>query len=325
MCIELVRRARVLGASDLHLTVGAVPVARICGNLQALSDQPADTRAFEGLLNALPVSARTALTQSGEADCAVRLDDVRCRVNVFRQGEGYAAAVRLLASVLPSCEELGVPSSLSELTAADGGLILLTGSTGSGKSTTLAALTQRINMTRAAHIITLEDPVEYLYPAGRALIHQREIGRDTASFASGLRAALREDPDVIIVGELRDAESMGIALTAAETGHLVLATLHTQDVESCLHRFIDALPQQRQVCDQLADSLLAVARQRLLPRADGHGRVAAFELLVATEAVRHLLREGRTQQLASFMQTGSRVGMLTLAESMRRLRCAGII
>ena len=204
--------------------------------------------------------------------------------------------------------------------------MLSVGPTGSGKSTTLAALLQRINMSRAVHIVTLEDPVEYLYPQGEALISQREIGRDTASFASGLRSALRQDPDVILVGELRDSESIAMALSAAETGHLVFATLHTQDAAGSINRILDALPERlAQVRTQLAECLQAIVCQRLLPRADGRGRVAAFEVLVATEALRNLIREGRTHQLESYIQTGKRFGMVTLAEAVSELRRQGII
>ena len=203
---------------------------------------------------------------------------------------------------------------------------VITGRTGSGKTTTLAPLKQRMNSTRAVHVLTLEDPIEYEYPAGQSLIHQREIGRDTTSFARGLRAALREDPDVILVGELRDSETMAIALTAAETGHLVLATLHTQDVTSSVNRIVDGLQQNQQlVRSQLAESLAVVASQRLLARADGQGRVAAYEVLVATDAVRHLIREGQVHQLQSYLQTGARNGMVTMEESVKSLRRTGII
>ena len=250
----------------------------------------------------------------------------RYRLNIYRQRDQYAMAVRLLNNVVPECEALGMPPALQAVTELSQGLVLIVGPTGSGKTTTLAALVQRINATRAVHIVTLEDPIEYEYPAGQSLIHQREIGRDTTSFARGLRAALREDPDVILVGELRDSETMAIALTAAETGHLVLATLHTQDVTTSVNRIVDGLQQNQQlVRSQLAESLAVVASQRLLARADGQGRVAAYEVLVATDAVRHLIREGQVHQLQSYLQTGARNGMVTMEESVKSLRRTGII
>ena len=274
----------------------------------------------------LPDYTRQLLERRGEVDCAWRWGNERYRLNIYRQRDQYAMAVRLLNNVVPECEALGMPPALQAVTELSQGLVLIVGPTGSGKTTTLAALVQRINATRAVHIVTLEDPIEYEYPAGQSLIHQREIGRDTTSFARGLRAALREDPDVILVGELRDSETMAIALTAAETGHLVLATLHTQDVTSSVNRIVDGLQQNQQlVRSQLAESLAVVASQRLLARADGQGRVAAYEVLVATDAVRHLIREGQVHQLQSYLQTGARNGMVTMEESVKSLRRTGII
>ena len=274
----------------------------------------------------LPDYTRQLLERRGEVDCAWRWGNERYRLNIYRQRDQYAMAVRRLNNVVPECEALGMPPALQAVTELSQGLVLIVGPTGSGKTTTLAALVQRINATRAVHIVTLEDPIEYEYPAGQSLIHQREIGRDTTSFARGLRAALREDPDVILVGELRDSETMAIALTAAETGHLVLATLHTQDVTSSVNRIVDGLQQNQQlVRSQLAESLAVVASQRLLARADGQGRVAAYEVLVATDAVRHLIREGQVHQLQSYLQTGARNGMVTMEESVKSLRRTGII
>lgn len=301
-------------------------MARVLGKLVPLAQEIFSAGKMHAFLEMLPASVSEDLLREGEADCAWTCSSERYRVNVFRQRGKLAAALRLLPGVLPECEELGLPPALCQLTELTEGLVLLAGATGSGKSTSLAALMQKINRSRAVHIITLEDPIEYEYPPALALIHQREVGRDTRSFARGLRAALREDPDVLLVGELRDSESMGIALTAAETGHLVFATMHTQDVTSAINRILDALPDNpQQIRRQLAECLQAIAAQKLLLRADGSGRVPAFELLLATDAVRHLIREGNTHQLASFMQTGAKSGMCTMQDSMQKLRRAGVI
>ena len=326
MCISLIQESRRLGASDLHMTVGGAPMVRLDGYLQQLVPTPVTAAQLAEFVALLPDYTRQLLEQRGEVDCAWRWGNERYRLNIYRQRDQYAMAVRLLNNVVPECEALGMPPALQAVTELSQGLVLIVGPTGSGKTTTLAALVQRINATRAVHIVTLEDPIEYEYPAGQSLIHQREIGRDTTSFARGLRAALREDPDVILVGELRDSETMAIALTAAETGHLVLATLHTQDVTSSVNRIVDGLQQNQQlVRSQLAESLAVVASQRLLARADGQGRVAAYEVLVATDAVRHLIREGQVHQLQSYLQTGARNGMVTMEESVKSLRRTGII
>lgn len=326
MCISLIQESRRLGASDLHMTVGGAPMVRLDGYLQQLVPKPVTAAQLAEFVALLPDYTRQLLERRGEVDCAWRWGNERYRLNIYRQRDQYAMAVRLLNNVVPECEALGMPPALQAVTELSEGLVLIVGPTGSGKTTTLAALVQRINATRAVHIVTLEDPIEYEYPAGQSLIHQREIGRDTTSFARGLRAALREDPDVILVGELRDSETMAIALTAAETGHLVLATLHTQDVTSSVNRIVDGLQQNQQlVRSQLAESLAVVASQRLLARTDGQGRVAAYEVLVATDAVRHLIREGQTHQLQSYLQTGARNGMVTMSDSIKNLRKEGII
>lgn len=326
MFTDLFSEARKCGASDIHLTTNSLPIMRIMGKLEAFSKEAISHKQFNEFIALLPTSVRTQLEQLGEADCAWCWGEERYRLNIYRESEHYAMAIRLLQNNVPSTEELGLPDKLVQLMQQERGLVLVAGSTGSGKSTTLAALVQKINATRAVHILTLEDPIEYTYPKGMALIHQREVGRDTSSFANGLRSALREDPDVILVGELRDSETMSIALTAAETGHLVLATLHTQDVTSSVNRILDMLPQnQQQVRSQLAECLLAVVCQRLQARLDGQGRVAAFELLLATDAVRHLIREGQTHQLQSYLQTGARAGMQTMQASIAMLKHKGII
>lgn len=312
----------------MHLAAGKLPVMRLHGQLQAMAEIPMTAVQLEQSLRGLLSEQLLAeLHRSGEVDAA--LNDVqggRLRLNVYRQSGSYAVAVRLLAGSIPSCEALGLPIVVQQLAALESGLVLVTGSTGSGKSTTLAALVQKINSTRSVHVLTLEDPIEYVYPPGRALINQREVGRDTESFASGLRSALRQDPDVILVGELRDAEAMAIALTAAETGHLVLATLHTQDAVSSVTRLVELLPErQQQVRAQLAECLQAVVCQRLLPRADGHGRAAAFEVLIATPALRNLIREAKTHQLVSYMQTGKQYGMVLMEAYIDSLRQKGVI
>ena len=328
MLFDLLKQARKMQASDVHLAAGLVPQVRVQGKLQSLLLSPTSQDMLAGELRALLQEQQwQELLRTGEVDIAFS-DAVgeRYRLNAYRQGAQYALAIRLLASVIPDCQALGLPESVVRLADLRQGLVLVAGPTGSGKTTTLAALVQRINNERPVHIITLEDPVEYLYPQGKALISQREIGRDTESFASGLRSALRQDPDIILVGELRDAESMAMALSAAETGHLVLATLHTQDAAGSVNRILDVLSErQAQARSQLAECLQAVVCQRLLPRSDAEGRVAAFEVLVATEALRNIIREGRTHQLESYIQTGKRFGMQTLAESVASLRRQGII
>ena len=325
---KLIAEARALGASDVHLAAGRLPVMRLHGLLQPMAAEPVTAVQLEqSLREVLSEQLLAQLQRSGEVDAA--LNDAqggRLRLNAYRQGGSYAVAVRLLAGSIPSCEELGLPVVVQQLAALERGLVLVTGSTGSGKSTTLAALVQKINSTRSVHVLTLEDPIEYVYPPGKALINQREVGRDTESFASGLRSALRQDPDVILVGELRDAEAIAIALTAAETGHLVLATLHTQDAVSSVTRLVELLPErQQQVRAQLAECLQAVVCQRLLPRADGHGRAAAFEVLVATAALRNLIREAKTHQLVSYMQTGKQYGMVLMETYIDSLRQKGVI
>ncbi len=328
---KLLAQARAQGASDVHLVAGHLPLVRLHGNLEVLSNwqngfvHQAQLAAF--LRELLNEQLLAKLECYGEVDAAFNdTEGKRCRLNAYRQNGSYALAVRLLAERIPDCEELGLPLSVQQLTQLSRGLVLVTGSTGSGKSTTLAALVQKINSTCAVHVLTLEDPIEYLYPPGCALINQREVGRDTADFASGLRSALRQDPDVILVGELRDAESIAIALTAAETGHLVLATLHTQDAASSVTRILELLPErQQQVRARLAECLQAVVCQRLLPRADGHGRAAAFEVLIATPALRSLIREGKVHQLLSYIQTGRQYGMVTMADYIADMQRRGVI
>lgn len=320
---EILHQAEALNASDIHLSVGKVPFFRIDGELRSVIASTINALEMETIVaGILSKQDYLFLTEHGEVDCAWEWSAKpikRCRINAYRQNGTYAMAIRLLPQDIPACDQLGIPRSLQHLITAKSGLLLCTGATGSGKSTTLASLVAEINRTRAVHILTMEDPVEYRYTSGKALIHQREIGRDTENFTSALKSALREDPDVLLVGELRDATSMAITLTAAETGHLVLATMHTKDSISCINRFLH-LPQQEIIRLQLAETLLAVSSQRLLPKAEGRGRIAAFEVLVINDALRNLIREGKTQQLASYMETGGRFGMRTMSDAVNELR-----
>ena len=245
----------------------------------------------------------------------------RYRVNAFRRQGTAALALRLVSTEIPDPESLGVPASIIDLYQKKRGLVLVTGPTGSGKSTTLAAVIHKVNTCRDAHIITLEDPIEYLHPHRMSMVNQREIGQDTLSYANALRAALREDPDVILVGEMRDYETISVAVTAAETGHLVLSTLHTIGAASTVDRIIDVFPphQQQQIRVQLSNVLEAIISQQLMPRADGRGRVAAFEVLHANPAIRNLIREGKSHQIPSIMQTSRRLGMISMDEAILQL------
>ena len=322
---ELLLQAAEMNASDLHISEGGPVIVRIAGALtRPGSVQSGVYSLFEPIL---PDKQRAALRQDGECDFAYALSSGhRFRINLYRSMERLCAAVRIIPNSIPTCHGLGLPEALRKLSELKSGLVLLTGVTGSGKSTTLAAIINEINRNRAVHILTLEDPVEYRFVSDRSLIHQREIGRDTVDFASGLRAALREDPDVVVVGELRDLETISIAVTAAETGHLVLATLHTRSAVETVDRIIDVFPeqQQRQIRVQLAGCLQAVASQQLLPDKKG-GRRAVFEIMIVTPALRNLIREGKTQQMGSYIQTGGQYGMQTMEAAVEELKRSGSI
>lgn len=326
---DLLLKARCMGASDVHLAVGRRGMVRCNGELRPLDgfEEVCSEEMLEAFAATLPARIRMELRDTGEADCSLSEDGgARCRVNIYYQHTGLAVSVRLLQSDVPDCEELGLPEAIRMLALLPQGLVLVTGPTGSGKSTTLASLINEINRTRACHIITLEDPVEYLHLPKKAFVSQRQVGRDTRSFASGLRSALREDPDVLLVGELRDGETMATALTAAETGHLVLATLHTGSACGTVDRILDAFPEnQALIRSQLASCLQGVVCQQLLPRADGRGRIAAFEIMTATEPMRTLIRDGRTHQLESYVQTGSRHGMIAMSDYMDALKKKSLI
>ena len=262
----------------------------------------------------------------GEADLAVTIAGVRCRVNLFRQQGAWSAAIRLLKETIPELEQLGLPPVVAEFAAYNQGLVLITGETGSGKSTTLAAILERINQREQKHILTLEDPIEYIYTPKSCVINQREVGRDTGSFAAGLRAALREDPDVILVGEMRDLETIETALTAAETGHLVFGTVHTNSAADSIDRMVDVFPaeRQQQIRLQLSMSLKAVLSQQLLPKVGG-GRVLACEVMKTDGAIRNLIREGKTPQIANSIQTTGALGNILMDKALHALYAAGTI
>lgn len=313
-------------ASDLHLTPGIRPTARIDGELVAIPDTPVLTgRMCSDLLDMIMSERqRQEFNEEWELDFAFgRRDLGRYRVNAFMQSGEVAMALRLIPQTPPTLEELGLPPVLADLARLQRGLILVTGPAGSGKTTTLASMVSRINHERTEHIITIEDPIEYVHMHDRSIVQQREVGRDTTEFSRALRSALREDPDVILIGEMRDLETIAAAVSAAETGHLVFATLHTNSAAQALDRVVDVFPpsQQTQIRMQLSGSLQAVIAQRLVPKSGG-GRVCVCEVLIANEAVRNLIREGKSHQLDNAMQSGVKDGMVMfdtrLAEFVRR-------
>jgi twitching motility protein PilT len=321
--IDLLKLAHERKASDIHLTVHSPAMMRIHGELRPVDDKaltPPDTLAMAKDL--MTNAQYEAFMESGDLDFSYGIPNVsRYRVNIYRQKGQVSMTIRLIPSRIPAMEELGLPAIAEEFAKKPQGLVLVTGPTGSGKSTTLAAMVDYINRTRNEHIITLEDPVEFVHNHKSCIVNQREVGADTKSFSSGLRAALRQDPDVILVGEMRDLETISIAITAAETGHLVFGTLHTADAPQTIDRIIDVFPTeaQQQVRVQLASVLLGVMAQRLLPTADGRGRVAAIEVLVNTPAVANLIRSEKVHQIRSTMQTGRSMGMQTMDMALREL------
>jgi twitching motility protein PilT len=311
-------------ASDLHLAAGAHPTVRVRGRLAPLEDypklSPTDTR--EIIYSILNGDQRQRLETNWQLDFAYSIPGhARFRVNAYFQRGALGAAFRLIPVNLTSIDELGLPSTVHEFTRRPRGFVLVTGPTGSGKSTSLAAMIDEINATREEHIMTIEDPIEFLHAHKKCLVNQRELGSDAQSFSEALKAALRQDPDVILVGEMRDLETISTALTAAETGHLVFATLHTQDTAQTIDRIIDVFPahQQGQVRVQLSVALQGIMTQQLLPNADGSGRVVATEILVPNPAVRNLIREGKTHQIYSVLQTSSASGMQTMDASLATL------
>ncbi len=324
---EFIMQAREMDASDIHLTVGAPTVVRVNGELRKyteLSDQVVNRT----ILSILSAEQEKMLTEGKDIDFSFELKNgARQRVNVFRQSGKLAACIRLLNAEIPTLEELKMPPVLLEFAKKRRGLVLVTGPTGAGKSTTLAALVEYINKTRACHVITIEDPIEYRYKQEKATIHQRELGRDVPSFHEALRSALREDPDVILIGEMRDYETISLAMTAAETGHLVFGTLHTSSAAQTVDRIIDACPihSQDQVRSQLANMIQGIIAQSLIPRSDGKGRVAAVEVMVGTDAIKNLIRSSKINMMETTMAAGSAMGMCTLNDSLAKLYKTGQI
>ena len=329
MLVTLLQATVAAGASDLHLTVGRPATARRDGVLVPFEGvgllEPEDTERM--VMSLLDPHHVDELEKNSQVDFSFGLESIgRFRANAFRQRNTLALALRVIPFRVRSLEELGAPWAATELLARPYGLVLVVGPTGSGKSTTLAAMIDRINETRPCHILTIEDPIEYLHNHKVAMVNQREVGTDVNDFPDGLRSALREDPDVILLGEMRDLDSIAITLTLAETGHLVFATLHTNDASQALDRIVDVFPAERrdQIQIMLAGTLQGVISQRLLP-AEGGGRVAAYEVLMANEAVKNLLREGKTRQLRNTMISGQQEGMQTMEMDLARLVSSGIL
>ena len=325
---ELIALAHERGASDVHMVCGMPFLCRVDGRVERLTEEVLTREQCEQYALELAGEHCTALRETGECDLSQSLAcGVRVRVNLFYQQGAVSAAVRLLADGIPELTSLGLPPAVLEFADYRSGIVLVTGETGSGKSTTLAALLDRINHTRAAHILTLEDPIEYVYTPDRCLINQRQIGSDTRSYASGLRAALREDPDVLLIGELRDLDTIETALTAAETGHLVFATLHTNSAADSIDRMLSVFPEgrQRQARLQISTTLRAVLSQQLLPRRGGRGRVLACEVMVVSPAIRNLIREGKTPQIDSFITMNAQGGSIPMDSALQKLVQSGAI
>ncbi|MEO1403444.1 MAG: type IV pilus twitching motility protein PilT [Cyanobacteria bacterium J06635_1] len=333
MIEDLMEEVVERGGSDLHLSAGLPPYIRISGHLTPTEHPPLTPEQCQRLIfSMLNNTQRKTLEQTWELDCSYGVRGLaRFRVNVYKDRGTYAACLRALSSKIPSLDLLGLPPIVTELSQKPRGLVLVTGPTGSGKSTTLASMINNINTSRAEHILTVEDPIEFVYEPIKSLIHQRQIGEDTKSFANALRAALREDPDVILVGELRDLETIALAISAAETGHLVFGTLHTSSAAQTVDRMVDVFPpeQQQQIRVQLSNSLVAVLSQTLIPKQNPKpgefGRVMAQEIMVVTPAIANLIREGKTAQIYGAIQTGAKLGMQTLEMTLAKLYKEGSI
>ena len=326
---ELMEAAAANEASDLHITVGLPPIIRISKGLKPLTDTKVTTDMSQQFSRELMSNAQwESFMNKGEFDFSLSVPGkFRYRINAFRQRQSVALAMRLIKYNPPDINSLGLPTIVTGLCGLSRGLILVTGPTGSGKSTTLAAMIDLINNTRSRHILTLEDPIEYLHKHKKCIVNQREIGVDSHDYATALRAALRQDPDIILIGEMRDLETISIALTAAETGHLVLSTLHTTGAAQTIDRVIDVFPphQQQQIRVQLAAVLQGILSQQLFPRADHQGRVAAIEVMLATPAARSLIREGKTHQLPTVIQTNAKLGMQTMDKAIMDLVQKGLV
>jgi len=319
----LLKRTTEMGASDIHLRSGSFPLIRVHGELQELKDESFNIDAEQdGLLDILTDDQKKLFEERRDLDFAYEIPGVsRYRANFLKHQRGIGAVFRVIPTRIPTLEELDLPQGVADLTEVDKGLIVVTGPTGSGKSTTLAAMIDRINNRRSHHIITIEDPLEFIHESKKCLVTHREVGAHTGSFASALRAALREAPDIILIGEMRDLETISLAITAAETGHLVFGTLHTITAASTIDRIIDVFPsdQQRQIRTMLSEALRGVVAQQLLHKAAGKGRIAAIEIMVTTSAISNLIREAKTHQIFSVIQTGKREGMQTMDQSIMEL------
>lgn len=325
---ELLSYARNKGCSDVHISEDRNPILRLDGRLIPCEKEFSMSERKKLIEDLMNDERAELLSQLKDADFSYTTDEgTRHRVNIFRRQDKLCAAIRIINDNVPSMDELKLPEVFKNLAILPRGLILVTGPTGSGKSTTLASIIDYINTNRSCHILTVEDPIEYVYETKKALINQREVGHDVDSFSGALRSSLREDPDVILVGEMRDFETISAAITAAETGHLVLSTLHTVGAASTIDRIIDVFPShsQQQIRTQLAGVLKAVITQQLLPRASGQGRVPAFEIMMCTDAVLSMIRENKCFQLEGVIQTGSSQGMVTMDDSLRRLMAQGEI
>jgi twitching motility protein PilT len=326
---SLLQDAQQRKASDLLITVGATPKCRVNGDLIDMGYEPPMPEDMEAIiLPIVPKRLMDTLISTGEVDFSYSISNIgRYRVNIFRQRGSYALVIRIINTLIPSAEELGLPQPVVELTRKKKGLVLVTGPTGSGRSTTLACLLDIINTNYSSHIITLEDPIEYLHKHKKSIVNQREIGTDSQSFANALRVVLREDPDVILVGELRDLETISIAIMAAESGHLVFSSLYTVGAVNTIERMIDVFPphQQQLIRVQLASVLEGVISKQLIPTADGEGRVAAYEILIPNPTIRSLIKEGKNHQIASMIQNDRKLGMQMMDDSIYELYLNGSI
>lgn len=326
---QLLKYAVSTNASDLHISAGSPIMVRVYGAMQKVDGKCITQDVAENLINQVLNDAQIEyLTRENEIDFSLEIPEAgRFRANVFHQRQGLGAVFRTIPDKIPTMEELHLPKALNELIDLENGLILVTGPTGCGKSTSLASMINYVNENKGGHIITIEDPIEFIHKSLKCVVNQRQIGTDTRSFANALRSALREDPDYILVGEMRDLETISLALTAAETGHLVFGTLHTSSAPKTITRIIDIFPsdQKHQIRLQVAESLRCVVAQRLYPRKDNAGRIGAFELMIATQAIRNLIREEKIFQIDSVIQTGRQLGMQSLEQSKRQLVSEGML